>query len=458
MNRLFAAALVGLLAAPSLSRAQPAASPTAPKPDATAPAKPAPPATVAPHAAPSSPGTPALPGGPGCPQPCPDAHACPDLCGPRCPTLSGEPCGPDGRFWASAELLLWWVKDAPLPALATTGPATSFGIPGQPGVRPLVGPGTTDFNERWGGRFTAGMWLDCCRTKGIEGGYFFLPQATESQTASGGLLARPFITPAGLPTTELISLPAGLTPVLPGGLLGALRVDSTNRFQGAEINGLCNLCCDSSCGGCGSGRGYRVDAFAGFRWLNLDESLTVSESITVGPGALIFPNSQLSVFDRFETENNFYGGQIGMRGEFWRGRMFLQTRGSIAFGGTEQEVRITGATRLTGPAGTATLPGGLLALPSNIGTYSRNRFAVVPEARINVGYQATDSLRVFVGYTFLYWSSVVRPGDQIDPVVNPALVPTNLGVAPGGPARPAFNFRDTDFWAQGLSLGLELRY
>jgi hypothetical protein len=50
---------------------------------------------------------------------------------------------------------------------------------------------------------------------------------------------------------------------------------------------------------------------------------------------------------------------------------------------------------------------------------------------------------------------VARPGDQIDVALNP------LQLTPGpfiGPERPAFEFRDSDFWAQGLNFGLEYTF
>jgi len=74
--------------------------------------------------------------------------------------------------------------------------------------------------------------------------------------------------------------------------------------------------------------------------------------------------------------------------------------------------------------------GGLLALPSNIGTQTRNRFAVIPELGVKVGYQLTDHIRVYAGYNFLYASSVVRPGNQIDPVINRAQLPLVVARAP----------------------------
>src|SRR5262245_24474993 len=44
-------------------------------------------------------------------------------------------CCPGYRFWASAEYLVWWVENAPLPAtLLTTGPNTVLGPSGRPGT------------------------------------------------------------------------------------------------------------------------------------------------------------------------------------------------------------------------------------------------------------------------------------------------------------------------------------
>ena len=100
-------------------------------------------------------------------------------------------------------------------------------------------------------------------------------------------------------------------------------------------------------------------------------------------------------------------------------------------------------------------PGGLLALPSNIGRFSRDRFGLIPEVNLNVGYQLTDHLRLFVGYDILYWSNVVRPGDQISRSINPT---QQLGGTLMGVAAPLPQFHTTDFWAQGVSLGLDLQF
>jgi hypothetical protein len=102
-------------------------------------------------------------------------------------------------------------------------------------------------------------------------------------------------------------------------------------------------------------------------------------------------------------------------------------------------------------------PGGLLALSSNSGHFSRDRVSLVPEFGVNLGYQVTPHLRVFTGYTLLYWFDVVRAGDQVDLTINPNLLPPVTGPV-AGPFRPAPRFQTTDLWVQGLSAGLEFRF
>ncbi|WP_299009694.1 BBP7 family outer membrane beta-barrel protein, partial [uncultured Caulobacter sp.] len=70
-----------------------------------------------------------------------------------------------------------------------------------------------------------------------------------------------------------------------------------------------------------------------------------------------------------------------------------------------------------------TRSGGLLAQDSNIGNYERNELSVLPQLGVTLGYKLTERLKLTGGYTFVYWSNVVRPGDQIDPEVNPGNLP-----------------------------------
>ena len=121
-----------------------------------------------------------------------------------------------------------------------------------------------------------------------------------------------------------------------------------------------------------------------------------------------------------------------------------------------KEIEIAGLTTMAIPGQVPqTFTGGLLTQSTNVGKYTLNEFAVLPEATVSLGYQLTDGIRASVGYTFLYLSNVSRAGNQIDPVVNSAQLPPPRFT---GPARPAFNRSDTDFWTQGINFGLEIRF
>lgn len=359
------------------------------------------------------------------------------------------PCGPDGRVWVGGELLLWFVSGSPLPPLVTTGPATApravVGALGQPGTVVLSGGDRADYGLFPGFRLRGGFWFDEARTWGVEGSFIYLGRGLDSQTfQSGGNppLLRPFLnTVTGLPDTELVALP--------GVLAGSVTVDPRLiDLIGGDVNLRCNLSC--SCDG-------RLDALVGFRVLGLTEDLTVTERLLpLAPTRGVPAGTAITVQDRFRTDNTFYGGQIGVAGERRFGRWFVDGRALIALGVTERAVEVSGATTFVPPGGAPTIqPGGLLALPSNIGRRDADdTFAVMPEVAVNVGYQVTDGLRVSVGYTFLYASGFARPGDQIDLGVDPRQLPP----ATAAGTRPAPVLRDSGFWAQGVNFGMQLRY
>jgi hypothetical protein len=93
-----------------------------------------------------------------------------------------------------------------------------------------------------------------------------------------------------------------------------------------------------------------------------------------------------------------------------------------------------------------------------MGRYWAWDFTVVPEVQLKIGYRVWRNLRLTAGYDFLYWSSVIRPGSQINPVVNLSQS-TLLGSGTlSGPAQPVAPLSRTDFFANGLSVGFDLRW
>jgi len=276
------------------------------------------------------------------------------------------------------------------------------------------------------------------------GGFFLGGNANTFTASSMGvpLLARPFFNAlTGTQDVEAVAAPTGLA--------GTFTAVNTFFLYGAEANLRRNLCC-----GCN----WFIDGFVGWRLLGLNEGLSMTENLAIYRSAnqSLPAGATFLVHDRFGTTNLFNGGQIGVIGEYRLGRWSINVREGIALGGTQQFVNIAGSTTSAAPGVLPTTsPGGLLALSSNIGPHTHSMVSFVEEIGVNLGYQFTNHIRGFVGYNFLFWSSVVRPGEQIDPVVNPNLIPP---VVAGGPNRPAFSFNGSNFWAQGLTLGLDIRW
>jgi hypothetical protein len=356
-------------------------------------------------------------------------------------------CTFGNRFYASADYLLWWIKGSNTPPLVTRGSAGDPipGALGLPGTTVLFGGGSVEDNPFSGGRFNVGYWFGDQHLLGIEAGGFFLGQQGRnfSATSFGNpILTRPIVdATTGMESTELV---AG-----PGVLAGTVSVNTESKMFGYESNLRSNLCAGQVCG-----VDYFVDGILGFRGLGLDETLDVHESLVVIGGNAA--GEQFSIGDHFGVQNRFYGGQLGALSEFRWGRWVLDLNTKLALGPTQEMVNISGSTVITPRGGTPqAFNGGLLALSSNIGRYDRDVFTWVPELGLNIGYQWTEHLRFYVGYNVLYWSSVVRPGEQIDRAVNPNLLPPATG---GGPARPQFAYNASDFWVQGVTLGLEFKY
>ena len=94
-------------------------------------------------------------------------------------------------------------------------------------------------------------------------------------------------------------------------------------------------------------------------------------------------------------------------------------------------------------------------LASNLGRVSSNDWTVIPEVDFRISKTLWDCVRLSIGYSAIYFPSVARVGEQIDPYVNPNLLPP---VIPGGPQRPAPILEHSSAWLHGFTFGLEMRY
>lgn len=394
------------------------------------------------------------------------------------PVLFNQPVDPVKTapwFWFRADYLLWKIKDGPLPVLLVTtgdtpnglplaipmvilGPGNGGGVLGNADTQPVFGLQTFEYDAFSGLRFEGGLWCDCDGNWSVQIGGFFTEESTErfdrASTANGApLLARPFFDPVtGREGSVLISAP--------GAYDGSIRIRSHSRFSGAEANLR---------RGFAGGFTAPILLLAGFRYVNLDEDLTVFQQTkeldngqATFAGAPVPKNAVINLFDSFSATNRFYGGQLGVAGNWQFGSFILGAAGKAAIGGTVADLNVAGVSRLDRSnlnLSSDVELGGVLAQPTNIHSVERTRFSFVGEVNVSLSYLICSCCRVSVGYDLLYWSDVVRPGNLVDRHINSdALVVSPSYGGGGAQGRPERRSSWSDFWAQGFNLGLEVRY
>ena len=254
------------------------------------------------------------------------------------------------------------------------------------------------------------------------------------------ILARPFYNvDDNAPDTGLIAYP--------GALSGNVSVVSTTSLHGAGLAFRRNWFYQP---------GSRVDYLIGYRYLQLEDGLRMNEFETfIDPQGVVQVNSTLAITDIFDTRNQFHGANLGLRGMAVPA-LDVESAAQVGLGNTNSEATIQGTTTATVPGTAAVVsPAGFLAQQSNIGAYNQDWFTMVPELGLTLAYDLTSWCRFTVGYSLVYWSKVARPGDQIDLHLHPKQFPVPLDAAS---ELPEFPFATTDYWAQGLNLGLDVRF
>jgi len=362
------------------------------------------------------------------------------------------------RFYTNFELLMWFVPDinTPLPLAQTSPNPFTFDAPFPAGTTNAIGATDLISSFRLGGRFGAGLWFDPCHRNGLDANFFFIGPASRDlvATADGrNSLWRPYIvinTPIPPTPTPPPTRPNFADVVANVGDTGNIRVHTESFLLGTDANYRRRLL--ESCG-------HFADLLVGFRYMHLNESLTINETGTATP-----PNSQTpvtaSLTDRFETTNNFYGWQFGVllhkQWGPWSADMTLK----CALGPTSSIVDISGSNDF----GTVRNVG-LFAQSSNIGRWQSTAFSVIPEVGVNLGYMIRPRMRVHVGYNGLYWSNVLQPGNQIDPIIDQSRVqfPPGFPVPgfqplPAADPHPVVPFKRSNYFAHGLNLGLTIRW
>jgi hypothetical protein len=411
------------------------------------------------------------------------------------PVVAFDEPRPTTTCFVIADYLYWWVNHAPAPTLLTTAPNNGFnngsltgGIIGKPGTMVLVDGSNLTYDAFSTMRIAVGVNVGPDGFWAIEGGGFILPKRSIDLGFAGNsngtpLLTIPFLDAA---TGQQASLDVSAQDLaFHPFLTGTVAIHSDIGVGGGEFNVVAHSIRTAE---------RSFDLIAGLRVLALSENLTIDQTVipaetgnitlqfpTVGQGAAsyysVVAGTPVHIFDSFTARNQFYGSQLGGRFHWDFGKLGADLTAKIALGITHEQVNINGfsnaALAINPNTGVVTpnltTPGGVFAQIGNIGTFHQNPFTVVPEIGFNLSWSLTSWLRLRFGYSGLYWSSVARPGAQIDSVLNSKLIPTGallptnttpLGAFISGAeqGRPYFNFHDTAFWAHGVNFGVECRY
>jgi Putative beta barrel porin-7 (BBP7) len=322
-----------------------------------------------------------------------------------------------------------------------------------------------------------GHWLDAEHTQAIEGGGFFIGQGrTGFSSAPGGSgVGVPFFDANGNgqlfivnrpATSSVTSVSVNTTPDVFVGLFNKAVTDQSTGIAsgsysqslwGADLNYRVATPLFRE-------RGVNVNVSAGFRYVNLSESLSLNtESTAVHaedttfakalglPGNPNFTNSTsttIATSDAISTHNNFIGPQFGAGGDFRLDeRWSISGDAKVAVGANIESLSVSGSTSSTvtssttptttlklagipltvaagSPPGSAATPvvatstttsgGGIFASPANSGSHSRTVFAYIPSSTIKLNYDAIPNfLTLSVGYNMFWMSDVLRPTNQL---------------------------------------------
>ncbi|MHB0957289.1 MAG: BBP7 family outer membrane beta-barrel protein [Pirellulaceae bacterium] len=360
-------------------------------------------------------------------------------CGPSSPNSC---CG--WTCWGSVEFLLWWRKSQDMPPLVTTSPdgtaANMAGVLGAADTQVLFPTESQNGDARAGGRLTLGIWFDAYESAGLGARLYSLGETTASFAAdsdSYAILARPF-------HNLTLNEPDADVVVFPTFTTGGISVSNVTRIGGGDVF-LRRMLFRDDC--------HQLDLISGYQFAKIDSDLLIaSNRRSIRQEGSIPFGTVIQMHDLFDTTNRYHAGEIGFLGTYDRDQVTWSLLAKVGLGRMKQRTEIAGGTTTAVPQQPVIVTDqGLLALGTNVGIYEQNRFTVSPELQLTAAYHLTDAIDLTFGYSFIYWNHVAQPADQIDEIINT----TQITGALVGDARPAFPNQDSDFFVQGMSVGIQ---
>jgi hypothetical protein len=363
--------------------------------------------------------------------------------GGKCGTGCSDPCastvGCRPGFWVRGEFLVYAATKQNAPPLATSGSSASQ-LPLGGGGAVLFDGDSLPHSPFPGGKASVGFWFPNQSAWGFDVTGMFLSQRQTNfnATSSGALfLGQPYfeVGPPPAPTgTEQAGIVAG------GGAPGSISINAETRAWGFDPEIRRKLV---------EGSTFWLDGLVGYRYFRLQDDITMSSSSN-------FAGTSFFTQDHFGTRNEFNGFQLGIDGEWkFRPRWSIGTTIKVAVGDLYEQVHVSGTTTTSMGGQVQQFGNGFYAQPTNSGNFSKHQFSVLPEFGARLNFDVTDHLRIYAGYSGIFLNNVVRAGDQIDRNINGNQL---IGAPLVGVPAPTVLFKRADFWAQGVSAGLEYHY
>jgi hypothetical protein len=359
------------------------------------------------------------------------------------------PSDGNGCFTTELNYLLRWFKPVCLnvPIVTVGNPAAPVpGAIGQPGTAIAIGgmpPQKFDFGATSGGEITLG-WVRADGLLGVEVRGLLMDTALGTERFN----AAPNGTPASyLPYQAPDNSQQALPFTVPGVTTGNSLAEGHTHLWGVEANVTFPFTVPRDC--CTVYGAFLMGA----RYLDLTDRDMIANELQL----VADPSSVAVGADQFITRNQFAGPQLGaLLGLEW-GKLSLEYTTKLAAGLTHQSRMIEGNPLLaTTNFSPLLVPGPLLAFPSNIGRETAERVTLVPEIAFKLRWALADWCALTIGYDLIYWNKVLCPGDQMDGMVNITQLPFHGPVS--GPAEPKPLFNHTDYFAQGLDLGVQFHF
>lgn len=350
------------------------------------------------------------------------------------------------RAWIGADYMVMYISPMNTPGLIQVVPSANAVVggalvPTAAATKVFPEDRQLTYDAFQGVRLRGGIDFD---KWGIEASGF----STQTNTQSGAInsdgtslaVGRQYFNAAtGANSTLYSSLPGA------NGYSGGIGVQVDSQIWGAEINYRTP--------------GYtfladRVDYLAGYRTLNLSEGIVISD-VSNFPGGI-----GLHIVDVIRTRNQFNGAQIGFQSHAGAVERGLGVEGGfkIGLGSMRQEISMGGSNTYYVGGIPDPQAGGFYAQGANAGLFTRERIATVSELNLGLTYKFTRNVQISFGYNLIYASSVIRPGEAIDPSINENQVRYISNPTPTPVLAPYQRWNANDFWVQGMTFGATLMY